>query len=180
MMKKINQILLIGFLSLMGSYTTEAATNNVKIKGTLVNSPCVVLPENKNVEVDFGDIRLLDIYDPTYQLPRREMTLALSNCDLSIAKRMKVKISGAEHGQMPGFLALSGAESNPGLGIGFELSSGEEIKINQVSSLMPITQAGTNELKFETFLKVTPDSIADQQIKTGHISAIATFLFEYE
>ncbi|HCH7936792.1 MULTISPECIES: fimbrial protein [Providencia] len=179
-MKKINQLLLIGFFSFTASHIVVAATNNVKIKGRLVNSPCVVLPENKNVEVDFGDIRLLDIYDPTYQLPRREMTLTLSNCDLSIAKRMKVKISGAEHGQMPGFIALTGVESNPGLGIGFKLSSGEEIKINQVSPLIPITQSGKNELKFDTFLKATPDSIANQQIKTGHISAIATFLFEYE
>ncbi|MBC8654671.1 fimbrial protein [Providencia vermicola] len=94
--------------------------------------------------------------------------------------RTRVKISGAEHGQMPGFIALTGAESNPGLGIGFKLSSGEEIKINQVSPLIPITQSGKNELKFDTFLKATPDSIANQQIKTGHISAIATFLFEYE
>ncbi|MEX6064782.1 fimbrial protein [Providencia hangzhouensis] len=89
--EKINQLLLIGFLAFTASHIVVAATNNVKIKGRLVNSPCVVLPENKNVEVDFGDIRLLDIYDPTYQLPRREMTLTLSNCGSQYCKENESK-----------------------------------------------------------------------------------------
>lgn len=185
MMKKVTLLLMGTLFSLIGtvflnSNIVFAAKNNVKVTGTLVNSPCVVLPENKTMEVDFGDIRLLDIYDPTYQLPRRELTLVLSNCDLTIAKKMKVKFIGAEHGQMSGYLALTGAEPNSGLGIGIELSSGEEIQVNHFSSLMPIIQAGKNELKFNTFLKATPDAINKKQIKTGKISATATFLFKYE
>ncbi|MEQ4709394.1 fimbrial protein [Providencia huaxiensis] len=178
--------LLIGTLftlistAFLSSNIVFAAKNNVKVKGTLVNSPCVVLPENKMMEVDFGDIRLLDIYDPAYELPRRELTLVLSNCDLTIAKKMKVKFTGAEHRQMSGYLALTDTEHNPGLGIGIELASGEEIKVNKFSSLVPIIQAGKNELKFNTFLKATPEAINNKQIKTGQIAAIATFLFEYE
>lgn len=185
MMKKTTPLLIGTLFSLVGtaflsSNVVFAAKNNVKVKGTLVNSPCVVLPENKTMDVDFGDIRLLDIYDPTYQLPRKELTLVLSNCDLTIAKKMKVKFTGAEHGQMSGYLALTGAEPNPGLGIGIELASGEEIKVNQFSSLVPIIQTEKNELKFNTFLKATPDAINNKQIKTGRIAATATFLFEYE
>ncbi|MEX6064783.1 hypothetical protein [Providencia hangzhouensis] len=75
---------------------------------------------------------------------------------------------------------LTGAESNPGLGIGFKLSSGEEIKNQSGFSINSYYSVRKNELKFDTFLKATPDSIVNQQIKTGHISAIATFLFEYE
>ena len=60
---------LLGNLVAMGTYPVQAAQNNMKIKGTLVNSPCVVLPENSTVEVDYGDIRLLDIYEPGFQFP---------------------------------------------------------------------------------------------------------------
>ncbi len=174
-----NKILFLTLFTLLGSGSSLAAQNNVKVKGTLVNSPCIVMPSDKNVEVDFGDIRLLDIYDSGFLFPRKELTLVLSNCDLTIAKKMKVKISGAEHGQMPGYLALTGSD-NPGLGIGIELTDGAEIKINQFSSLLPIIQQGKNELKFNTFLKATDESINNKQIKAGRVTATATFLFEYE
>ncbi|HBO21391.1 fimbrial protein [Providencia sp.] len=176
MKSKILFIALFGFLA---SHLSLAATNNVKVKGSLVNAPCVVMPADKNVEVDFGDIRLLDIYDSSFQFPRKELTLVLSNCDLTIAKKMKVKFSGAEHNQLLGFLALSGTD-NQGLGIGVELVDGTAVKINQFSSLLPLIQAGKNELRFNTFLKATPESISNKQIKAGHIVATATFLFEYE
>ena len=174
-------LFMVSFVT-MGSYQVLAATNNVKITGSLVNTPCVVMPENKNIEVDFGDIRLLDIYDLGFEFPRKELVLVLSNCDLTIAKKLKVKFSGSEHRELTGFLALNNADANSGLGIGIELANGNstQMKINQFSSLMPIIQSGKNELKFNTFIKATPSAISNREIKAGHIAATATFLFEYE
>ncbi|MTC59815.1 fimbrial protein [Providencia rustigianii] len=171
---------LLGNLAAVATMPAQAAQNNMKIKGTLVNAPCVVLPENSKVEVDFGDIRLLDIYEPGFQFPNESFTLVLSDCDLTIAQKLKVKFSGTENLLLPGSLALTGSDLNPGLGIFIELTDGTPMKINQFSSLMPISKAGKNELQFNSFIKATSDVVNNKQVKVGKISATATFIFEYE
>ena len=93
---------------------------------------------------------------------------------------MKVKFSGTENLQLPGSLALTGSDLNPGLGIFIEQSDGTPMKINQFSSLMPISKAGKNELQFNSFIKATSDVVNNKQVKVGKISATATFIFEYE
>lgn len=164
----------------LSSFCSVASANDLKVKGTLVNAPCVIAPADKDIEVNFGDIRLLDIYERGFEFSKKDLTLVISECDLSLAKKLKVKFIGTGHGQLPGFLALEGNDTNPGLGIGFETESGSPLLLNENSPMMVIESAGRNELKFKTFLKATQAAINNRTIKPGRFVSTATFLIQYE
>ncbi|ELX8379870.1 fimbrial protein [Providencia vermicola] len=164
----------------MSSWSAFSLANDLKVKGTLVNAPCTIAPEDKNVEINFGDIRLLDIYERGFEFSKKELILVISECDLSIAQKLKVKFIGTPHHQLAGFLSLDGSDTNPGLGIGFETVDGKPVLLNENTDLILIEKNGRNELKFNTFLKASQDAINNKSIKPGRFSAAATFLIQYE
>lgn len=159
-------------------YTSTVFANDMKIFGNLVNTPCKI--STNDIEVDFGEIRLLDFYDSNFKLEKKDVTITLSDCDLSISRNFRIKFSGVENLKLPGFLALDNTDWNNGIGIGIESNNGSFLTLNKQSSLMDLLQNGQNDIKFRAYLKVTPEAIKNKTIKPGHFSAKAIFSFEYD
>ncbi len=172
--------ILLLLLSVFSFWPTYSSANFMKVYGTLVNEPCTIDTPDKEVFIDFGDTRLLDIYERGFEFPKQELTLVLSECDLSLATKVKVKFIGTENIRLPGFLGFNDPASNPDLGIGFEYYDGTPIQINKFSNLMPLVKEGRNELKFYTFLKASDYGVQNRTMRHGRFAATATFLFEYE
>lgn len=171
---------LLLFLSVFSFWSSFSLANNMKVYGSLVNEPCTINPSDKELFIDFGEIRLLDIYERNFEFKKKEVKLVLSDCDLSLASKVKVKFLGTQNNNIPGFLGFNDASANPDLGIGFEYYDGTPVELNTLSNLIPLKQEGRNELKFYTFLKASDNGIANRTIRHGRFTATATFLFEYE
>ncbi|HGN2348246.1 TPA: fimbrial protein [Proteus mirabilis] len=169
---------MIGFFLLLSSFFSFS--DNLKIHGSLINTPCKVLPEDAQLEVDFGEIQLSDIYNNNPQIERKSFKINLSECDPSIAQQVKVKFDGKPHAKLLGLLALDESANNPELGIEITTKEGNPITLGEFSKLYNITHTGDIELNFGANLQSTPKGIADKTINPGYFTAKAIFSLKYE
>ncbi|WP_247715325.1 fimbrial protein [Morganella morganii] len=65
------------------------AADNLRVIGELYNDPCTLLPENKDLVVDFSDVSLPDLYEGVEV--RKSFSLILSDCDITDMNRFKIK-----------------------------------------------------------------------------------------
>lgn len=156
------------------------AAENLKIFGSLIVAPCKVLPENSQIDVSFHEIRLDDIYKSYFQFEKKDFKIILSECDISIAKQVKIKFEGKTHNELAGLLALDDGADNPDLGIQIATQDGIPIKIGDYTSLYNIPNNGLFELNFIAYLQATAKAISNKSIKPGHFSATAVFSLKYE
>lgn len=105
------------------------AAENLNIFGSLIIAPCKVLPEHSQVDVVFDEIRLDDIYKSYFEFEKKDFKIILSECDISIAKQVKIKFEGATHNELAGLLALDDSANNPDLGIKITTKEGIPIKL---------------------------------------------------
>lgn len=156
------------------------AADNMKIFGSLIIAPCKVLPEHSQVDVVFDEIRLDDIYRNYFEFEKKDFKITLSECDISIAKQVKIKFEGKTHNELTGLLAIDDSANNPDLGIKITTKEGLPIKLGDYTGLYNIPTNGLFELNFIAYLQATAKSIADKSIKPGHFSATAVFSLKYE
>ncbi|XKB80323.1 fimbrial protein [Morganella morganii] len=67
------------------------AADNLRVIGELYNDPCTLLPENKDLVVDFSDVSLPDLYEGVEV--RKSFSLILSDCDITDMNRFKIKFT---------------------------------------------------------------------------------------
>jgi type 1 fimbria pilin len=161
---------------LMGSQAI--ADDNVGFRGSLVAEPCVIPPGEEDIQLNFGTV--IDKYLYTNQRTLgRQFSLHLADCDLSLAKMVRVRFSGNENPNLPGLLALDGGSQARGIAIGMETPEGKPMKLNQTGQKYPLARDG-NQLSFKAYVQGEPEAIAKQTIVRGPFSAVATFSLEYE
>ncbi|WP_042846035.1 fimbrial protein [Providencia rettgeri] len=152
--------------------------DNLHFYGSLVQEPCVVLPENSSIDVDFRTIADKDLY--AYGRSRSEtFSLILSECDTSLGNSFSISFLGGQHDSLPGFLALSANSDASGFGIGIEDKSGGLLPIGDKMQKILLVD-GSNTITFRAYLKAEPEAISNKSIKRGGFNALATFKIDYE
>ncbi|CAM3997242.1 fimbrial protein [Serratia silvae] len=167
------------FLLLAPVYTALAAeTDNVHFFGTLIAEPCVIPSGQGEILLDFGTI--IDKYLYTYKRTGgKRFELRLTECDLAIAKLVKVTFLGTESSALSGLLAVDASSQAQGIAIGLETLAAEPLPFNKASGKYPL-QAGSNVIVMKAYIQGEPKAIAEKTIKRGSFSGTATFKLEYE
>ncbi|MEG0280237.1 MAG: fimbrial protein [Morganella sp. (in: enterobacteria)] len=153
------------------------AADNLRVTGELYNDPCTLLPENKELLVDFSDVSLPDLYDGIEV--SKSFSLVLSECDISDMNRFKIKFTGTPAAEQKEYLALDAASDAGGFAIGIKTESASVIPLNQFSDAINIAGNGENKIRFIAFLKVAPNALADKTIKYGAFNATAFLTIDY-
>ncbi|VEI15225.1 Major MR/P fimbria protein precursor [Serratia plymuthica] len=180
-MKKTMCTLLVG-LGVSGVLNTALAATNPEVsvlyRGNLVAEPCTLLPEDENIQLDFGTVidKYLYLNGRTNSKP---FQLRLIDCDTSLGKTVKMTFSGTESIELPGLLALDGGSEAKGVAIGLETEGGQALALNQQSRGHEITD-GNNTITLQAYVKGEPEAIANKAIVRGMFTAVATFALEYE
>lgn len=177
----------------MGKYTTtlsawlvvslwlpaaQATPDNLYFSGTLVNEPCVLAENDREILRDFSTVIDKDLYlnGRTKGLP---IELHLTNCEADVGKRMvSITFSGNESKEPPGLLVLQSATVK-GLLVGLETKSGTALPLNKTHRMGPLT-IGDNLLSFNTYLQGEPKALANHALGLGDFEASLTFSLSYE
>ena len=181
-LKTLSLPVICGLTLLIGIFTTaNAAPNNMRHYGTLVDEPCVIKPGDETISLEFGNVPDKTFYIGAGRTNSQNFQIHLSECDLSINKKVRVTFSGTENQAMvgQGFLALSAGSQAEGIAIGLENSDGTPLRINQETSNIALN-SGDSILRFRAFIQAEPNAIANESIKRGRFSAIATFHLNYD
>ncbi|HCM62792.1 MAG TPA: type 1 fimbrial protein [Morganella sp. (in: Bacteria)] len=153
------------------------ATDNLRVTGELYNDPCTLLPENKELLVDFSDVSLPDLYDGIEV--SKSFSLILSECDISDLNRFKIKFTGTASVDMKEYLALDASSDADGFAIGIKTESASVIPLNQFSNAINIAGNGENKIRFIAFLKVAPKALTNKTIEYGAFNATAFLTIDY-
>jgi type 1 fimbria pilin len=158
------------------------ATDNIGMemdfRGTLVDEPCTVDPDDTDIQLDFGTIidEYLYLNTRTHSQP---FTIHLEDCDIDDwpgEGTVTVRFEGTEDAALPGYLAMS--DTTIGAAVGLENGDGTALSLGKTS--VPIKLAdGSVALNFKAFVEGEPKAITDQTIKLGDFSATATFFLDY-
>ncbi|CAI1772235.1 Fimbria A protein precursor [Serratia quinivorans] len=155
-----------------------ADDNNVHLHGALVAEPCVILPGDEDITLDFGTIIDKYLYLNTRTLGQA-FDIHLEECDLTLGKTVSVRFTGTESTALPGLLALDGGSEATGIAIGLETPSAQPLPLNQASN-KSLLQEGSNSIALKAYVQGEPDALREQRIERGPFSAVATFHLEYE
>ncbi len=155
-----------------------AADENMRFHGALVAEPCVILPGEERIQLDFGTIVDKYLYLNT-RTHSQIFTLHLAECDLSLGNTVSVTFSGSENANLPGLLALDGGSSASGIAIGLENRDGTALPLNSASDKYRLA-AGSNQIALQAYVQGEPEAIRNKTIGRGEFSATATFSLEYE
>lgn len=159
--------------------TCYAGDTTVRLHGTLATDACLIAPEDKSLEVDFGMI----VDKALYQHQRwisKIFTIHLIDCDVRLGNYVQITFKGDESTALPGMLAVKPAEM--GIAIGIETMSGQKILINRDDNSGMYVQDvsnGTTMLVFRGWVQGEPESLSDKTVQRGIFNAVATFHLEY-
>ncbi|MEM8060427.1 MULTISPECIES: fimbrial protein [Morganella] len=153
------------------------AADNLRVIGELFNDPCTLLPENKDLLVDFSDVSLPDLYEGIEV--RKSFSLILSDCDITDMNRFKIKFTGTAPPDMPSYLALDPSSDAGGFSVGIRTDNISLIPLNQFSNAITIAGNGENTIRFTAFLQVDPKAKAGKTIKYGAFNATAFLTIDY-
>lgn len=157
--------------------STVAAAQNLIMRGTLVDAPCLLRPGDENLVLDFGDVidKLLYRYART---PSKPFELHLEGCEVSVFKNVKVTFQGTENSQLPGLLALDTGSMAQGIAIGMESNTGAALPLN-IEGPTTALQTGNTVLAFQAYIQGEPSALSNRKIAYGPFRATATFVFNY-
>ncbi len=141
------------------------AADNLRVIGELYNDPCTLLPENKDLVVDFSDVSLPDLYEGVEV--RKSFSLILSDCDITDMNRFKIKFTGTP--DMPSYLALDPSSDAGGFAIGVRTDNIPLIPLNQFSNTITIAGNGENNIRFTAFLQVDPKAKPVKPLSTARL-----------
>ncbi len=154
------------------------AVKNMRLYGALVAEPCVILPGDETVVLDFDTVNNKYLYMNT-RTRGQAFELRLAQCDLSMGEKVRVTFSGDESVALPGLLALSATSVASGIAIGMETPLGEPLPINLPSKAQRLI-GGANILTIHAYVKGEPEALAHRTIGRGTFNAQATISLEYE
>ena len=168
-------LMTLGFLLAMPG---AQAADNLRFHGALVAEPCVIPPGEEHITLDFGTVidKFLYLNNRTHG---QGVALHLTQCDLSLAKTVKVTFSGIENTALPGVLALSPGSQASGIAIGMETPGGKRLPMNKPWGQQGLV-SGDNVLRLQAYVQAEPEARKHQSIQRGPFSAVATFNLEYE
>ncbi|OOV89396.1 MULTISPECIES: fimbrial protein [unclassified Pseudomonas] len=165
-------------LALMLAHSLTAQAENVRLHGALVAEPCVIVPGDENVQLNFGTV--IDKYLYANQRTRGQaFDIRLMACDPSLSKTVKMTFSGVENPHLEGLLAIEGNSQASGIAIGMETQAGRKLPLNTSGEGIRLVN-GNNTLTVLAYVQGEPQAIAKHNIQHGPFSAIATFSLEYE
>lgn len=174
---RVMKKMLIGLLA--GAVTLPAlAAENMRLHGALVEEPCILLPGDESVQLDFGTVINKYLYQNQRTLSK-PFQLHLADCDTSLGKVVKVRFSGTESLALPGLLALDGSSQAEGVAIGFETPQGQPLLL-ETATQDNLLSNGNNIVLIKAYVRGEPDAIANKTIRLGAFSAVATFTLLYE
>lgn len=154
---KLNKIMVaMGFGLVMAAGAANAVEDQghgtVTIKGSIIEAPCSITPENQDQTVNLGEISSAQLKDSGKSNPQA-FSIKLENCELEAGKtKVQITFGGMESKGNPGLIGMTG--SAEGASIGLTNGSGELIKLNTPTDV-PI-QNGSNTLGFSAFLQGDP------------------------
>lgn len=170
-------ITLSAFMLGFSSIATAAPnlTNSlVYIKGTVSNEPCVVQPNE--IEVEFGDISNKDII--IGRKINRDFRINLIDCNLSAFQEYSIQFDGiaTENNQL-----LSLSSTSVGSGVGIRIFDDQDRPITfgtPTAKIRPLTQ--DNFLEFKATLQKRSDITELNQVQLGEFTAISIFTVIYD
>lgn len=170
-------LLIIG----IANSSTQAASSNVDLKGTLVAEPCniVVGNDGDNVVVDFGTIAEKTFYSISSRRTwLQPFHIQLEDCDLSLGKEVKLTFTGTADDEQDGLLAIT---SNTGVGhiaIGLQTATGAKLLFNKQTDAYPLNK-GKVQLDFKAYVQASDEGVRNKNVGRGTFDAISTFELEY-
>ncbi|WP_413453373.1 fimbrial protein [Erwinia persicina] len=159
-------------------FSSMAQAYNVRLHGALVAEPCIIAQGDESVRLDFGTV--IDKYLYINERTRSQaFDIRLSQCDLSLAKTVKVTFGGVEDPKLKGLLAVNSDSKASGIAIGIETRAGQPLPLNKTGQGYRLV-SGSNVLSLQAYVQAEPAAIAKRTIEGGPFSAVATFSLEYE
>ncbi|MDX7991028.1 fimbrial protein [Xenorhabdus littoralis] len=150
----------------------------VRIMFTVLAPTCSIKAEDKNIEVDFGDISNRDFYQ-NHRTESRNFNLRLERCDPRVTKSLKIKFSGETSKELPGLLAVKSTARTVGVAIGMEKTDGTQMPFNKTSEF-PLSDSRNNEIPLRAYVQAEPSALKEKKIGVGQFTAIATFEVDYD
>ncbi|PIF24073.1 fimbrial protein [Candidatus Pantoea floridensis] len=166
-------------LMLLTAARFAVADTDVNFSGTLVETPCVLDPKDKEIEIDVGSVIVKYLY--SYQRsPATPFAVHLLNCDLSLGKAVRFRFSGTEDSSQPGFFALAPNDNSAqGVALGLETSEHVFIPIESTGEFIDL-RPDENSFNFHVFISASKAAIAQQTIRPGAIVVNILFRIEYQ
>ncbi|MEE4449981.1 fimbrial protein [Serratia sp. C2(1)] len=157
--------------------SSVTAAENLIMRGTLVDAPCLLRPGDENLVLDFGGVidKLLYRYGRT---PSKPFELHLEGCEVSVFRNVKVTFQGTDNAQLPGLLALDAGSMAQGIAVGMESNIGNALPIN-VEGPTTALQTGNTVLGFQAYVQGEPVALSSRRIAYGPFKATATFILNY-
>ncbi|ALL40507.1 exotoxin (plasmid) [Serratia marcescens] len=171
-------LLLVQALIVLPLPTLATGEHNVHLYGALVAEPCVIAPGDEEITLDFGTIIDKYLYLNTRTLGQ-PFEIRLRECDLTLAKSVRVMFTGKKNSVLPDLLAIDGGSEATGIAIGFETPSGQPMPLNTQSDKWLLQERG-GAIAMKAYVQGEPQAIAGQTIGRGAFSAVAIFNLEYE
>ncbi|WP_340621626.1 fimbrial protein [Xenorhabdus siamensis] len=172
-------LFLLGIGSQQGAYAKDNLRQNVRITMTVLAPPCVIKPEDKVIEVNFGNIINRDLY-LHHRTPSQQLRLHLEECDPRVAQTVKIRFVGQESREQPGLLAFGHGSSASGAAIGMEKLDGTPLPFNKTAQFRLSDTSSNNVIPFQAYVKADPSALLQNKIGVGEFNAMATFELSYE
>ncbi|MED7793082.1 fimbrial protein [Klebsiella aerogenes] len=162
----------------LATVQASSAGTEMQFSGTLVDEPCTVVPEDTDIQLDFGTI--VDKYLYTNKRTHsQQFTIHLQDCNIDDwggAGTVTVRFEGAESADLPGYLAFS--DPMMGAAIGIEEADGTFLGLNKNSTPQMLSD-GSVALTYQAFVQGEPEALENKSLVLGAFDATATFFLEY-
>ncbi|PHM37219.1 fimbrial protein [Xenorhabdus innexi] len=175
----LSGLFLLGMSGQQNAYAQDNLRQNVRITMTVLAPSCVIKPEDKAMEVDFGTINSRDLY-LYHRTAGQQFRLHLEECDPKVAQKVKVKFAGQESREQPGLLAFNHGSSASGAAIGMEKLDGTPLPFNKTAQFALTGTNSNHVIPFQAYIKADPNALLQNKIGVGEFNAMATFELSYE
>lgn len=165
-------------LLLLSTASSAGMQDNVVMRGTLVAEPCVIVPGEEAVRLEFEIVSDKYIYTNQRTLGK-PFKVFLTSCDPAIAKTVRITLKGKDNPSLTGLLSIDEASKAAGFAIGIETPEGKPVPLNKLGEIRDLS-TGKNTISLKAYIQGEPKAIANRSIKFGTFSATATFTLEYE
>ncbi|MFY4696818.1 fimbrial protein [Burkholderia glumae] len=130
-------------LALAVSTSAHAFDGTVNFNGNVVDAPCTISTDGKNLQVSMQDISTGAVLDGS--APKTPFSIKLNNCSTAIKKTVQVTFSGTKAGD--GMLALT-SESGAAKNVAIQLyQDGKALKLDTTSASVKL-KTGDNDIPF--------------------------------
>ncbi|CDG16441.1 MULTISPECIES: fimbrial protein [Xenorhabdus] len=160
-------------------YARDNLRQDVRITLTVLAPTCSIRTEEKNIQVDFGNVLNSDLY-LKHRTEGRQFELNLKDCDPRMIKRLKIKFLGEPSQELPGLLAVRSNGSLRGIAIGMEKIDGTPMPFNKTSEFPLLANSTENVIPFRAYIQAAPRVIQEKKMGVGQFTAIATFEVNYD